>query len=346
MSSPPLVSVVIPSFNRRHCLPRAIASVVAQSHPALEIIVVDDGSTDGTAEWAAGFSCPVPFRFHPLERNMGAAAARNRGIDLAEGTYVAFLDSDDVWHPEKIARQLAALEASGPRYGAAYTGIASLTEAGQPCGVSRATEAGDIRLALMNHNVVGSTSCALVRRDLLKAVGGFVPTLKSCQDWELWVRLSAITRFACVPELLTTLYIAPNGRITSSGRNRLTGHLYMYRTHLRHYFRDGSVDPALFTSTLGEIFVQMGRSDYGARLLGRNWRAKPRSVKRLALYLMARAGLGKARYFAVAEFLNRIEERLRPTALRAPEPGQPVPGGGPASASAAREIQGGAPVAH
>ena len=332
MPDTPLVSVVIPSYNRLHCLPRAIASIVAQSYRPIEIIVVDDGSTDGTADWAAGYDGPVPFRFHPLERNMGAAAARNRGIELAEGTYVAFLDSDDVWHPEKLARQLAALSANGPRYGAAYTGIASLTEAGQPCGISRATEAGDIRLALMNHNVVGSTSCALVRRDVLLAVGGFEPTLRSCQDWELWVRVAAVTRFACVPELLTTLYIAQDGRITSSGRNRLTGHLYMYRTHLRPHFRDGSVDPGLFTGTLGEIFVQMGRPDYGARLLGRNWRAKPRSAKRLVLYLAARAGLGKARYFALAEGLNRLEERLRPTAVRPPTP--PVPAEIRAAASA------------
>src|SRR5579859_7705989 len=257
MSDVPLVSVVIPSYNRLHCLPRAIASVVAQSHPAIELIIVDDGSTDGTREWAAGFSCPLPFRFQPLERNMGAAAARNRGIELAQGTYVAFLDSDDIWHPDKIARQLDAIAEAGPNCGAAYTGIASLTEAGQPCGVSRATAAGDIRLALVNHNVVGSTSCALVRRDLLLAVGGFVPQLKSCQDWELWLRLAALTRFACVPELLTTLYIAPDGRITSSGRSRLSGHLYMYRTHLRPYFRAGTVDAGLFTHTLGEIFMQM-----------------------------------------------------------------------------------------
>ncbi|HLZ66874.1 MAG TPA: glycosyltransferase family 2 protein [Aliidongia sp.] len=324
MSDVPLVSVVIPSYNRLHCLPRAIASVVAQSHPAIELIIVDDGSTDGTREWAAGFSCPLPFRFQPLERNMGAAAARNRGIELAQGTYVAFLDSDDIWHPDKIARQLDAIAEAGPNCGAAYTGIASLTEAGQPCGVSRATAAGDIRLALVNHNVVGSTSCALVRRDLLLAVGGFVPQLKSCQDWELWLRLAALTRFACVPELLTTLYIAPDGRITSSGRSRLSGHLYMYRTHLRPYFRAGTVDAGLFTHTLGEIFMQMGRPGLAARLLGRNWRAKPRSVKRLALYLLARAGVGKARYFAVAEWLNRIEERLRPTMVRPPESAVPV----------------------
>ena len=324
MSEAPLVSVVIPSYNRLHCLPRAIASVLAQSHPALELIIVDDGSTDGTHDWARTFACPIPFTFHPLERNMGAAAARNRGIELARGTYVAFLDSDDIWHPEKIARQLAAIEAAGPKYGAAYTGIASLTEAGVPCGVSRATEAGDIRLGLVNHNVVGSTSCALVRRDLLLQVGGFVPNLKSCQDWELWLRLASITRFACVPELLTTLFIALDGRITSSGRSRLSGHLYMYRTHLRPYFRAGTVDAGLFTGTLGEIFMQMGRPGYAARLLGRNWRAKPRSLKRLALYLLARAGVGKARYFAVAEGLNKLEERLRPTAVRAPDPAVPT----------------------
>ena len=321
---PPLISVVIPSYNRLHCLPRAIASVVAQTHPAIELIVVDDGSTDGTHDWARTFDCPMPFTFHPLERNMGAAAARNRGIELAQGTYVAFLDSDDIWHPEKLARQLAAIEEAGPKYGAAYTGIASLTEAGLPCGVSRATEAGDLRLALVNHNVVGSTSCALVRRDLLLQVGGFVPTLKSCQDWELWLRLAAVTRFACVPELLTTLYIAPDGRITSSGRSRLTGHLYMYRTHLRPHFRAGTVDPCLFTNVMGEIFMQMGRPGYAARLLGRNWRRKRHSAKRLVLYLLARMGVGKRYYFSVAEGLNRLEERLRPTPVTAPATASPA----------------------
>jgi glycosyltransferase involved in cell wall biosynthesis len=314
--SEPLVSVVIPSFNRQACLRRAIDSVIAQSYRPIEIIVVDDGSTDGTIDTFTGLECGVPFLFHPLESNMGAAIARNRGVELANGPFIAFLDSDDLWHPEKIARQMAALAQHGETYGGCYTGILSLDEQGQPCGISRATDEGDIHAALLNHNVVGSTSCVLVRRDLLLQQGGFLPGLRSCQDWELWTRLARITRFACVPELLTTLIIATQGRITSSGRNRLSGHLYMYRTHLRAAFRTGAAEPDLFLAIMGEIFMQNGRPDYAARVLGTNWRAKPRSPKRLVVYVMAKLRVKTALFFKVSEKIGQIENYLRPSSIR------------------------------
>jgi glycosyltransferase involved in cell wall biosynthesis len=316
----PLISVVIPSYNRQHCLAGAIGSVIAQTYRPIEIIVVDDGSTDGTIARFAEFTCAVPFLFHALERNMGAAIARNIGVDLARGPFVAFLDSDDLWHPEKIARQMRALDDCGPDYGGCYTGILSVTEQGQVCGVSRATAQGDIHAALLNHNVVGSTSCVLVRRDLLMQQNGFLPGLRSCQDWELWTRLARITRFACVPELLTTLTIATQGRITTNGRNRLSGHLYMYRTHLRPAFRAGLADPGLFRAILGEVFMQTGRPGYAARLLGANWRAKPLSAKRLVMFAMAKLHVSKGRFFGVSELIGRVENRLRPTPIRVAAP--------------------------
>ena len=319
-TSAPLVCVVIPSYNRQHCLAAAIQSAIAQTYRPIEIIVVDDGSTDGTIARFADFTCTVPFLFHALDRNMGAAIARNRGVELAAGPFVAFLDSDDLWHPEKIARQMRALAKHGPGYGGCYTGILSITAQGQPCGVSRATAEGDIHTALLNHNVVGSTSCVLIRRDLLLQQGGFLPGLRSCQDWELWTRLARITRFACVPELLTTLTIATEGRITTNGRNRLSGHFYMYRTHLRPAFRAGIADPGLFRAIMGEIFMQNGRPGYAARLLGANWRAKPLSAKRLVMFAMAKLRVRKAAFFEVAEFIGRIEMRLRPTPIRVAAP--------------------------
>ena len=316
----PLVSVVIPSYNRQGCLARALNSVLAQTYRPIEIIVVDDGSTDGTIDSFGSYACSVPFLFHALGRNMGAAIARNRGIELSKGPYVAFLDSDDLWHPDKIARQMRALAEHGQDYGGCYTGILSVTEMGQTCGVSRATDAGDIHTALLNHNVVGSTSCVLVQRDVLLQQGGFLPGLRSCQDWELWTRLARVTRFACVPELLTTLTIATEGRITTSGRNRLSGHLYMYRTHLRPAFRAGIADRGLFMAIMGEIFMQTGRPDYAARLLGANWRAKPFSAKRLLVFAMAKARVSKAVFFKVCDCIGRVENLLRPTAIGAATP--------------------------
>src|SRR5215468_7618091 len=95
-----LVSVVIPTFNRAHCIGRAIASVASQSYPNLEIIVVDDGSTDDTAAVLDGFGGRRPLRVVRLARNAGAPTARNEGVRLARGAFVAFLDSDDTWHPQ------------------------------------------------------------------------------------------------------------------------------------------------------------------------------------------------------------------------------------------------------
>jgi len=315
---PDLVSVVIPAFNRAHCIARALQSVVDQSYPAIEIIVVDDRSTDGTVGVVRSLHSARPVRVVRLARQHGAPGARNVGIRIARGAYIAFLDSDDVWHPSKLERQIALLKQRGEEFGACYTGIASYNEAGELSGVSRARAEGDLRLELRNHNLVGSTSCVLVRRELLRAAGGFTPALRSCQDWDLWLRLAERTKFACVPEFLTIIEAASKGRITTSGKARLSGHLYMYRTHLRPHFRSGAVDPTLFRSIVAEALMQRGRPRSAARLLFLNWRAKPRSLKRAALFLLASLRMSATRFARAGEILSRVEDRLRPTAIVPP----------------------------
>ncbi len=104
MSTTPTVSVVIPSYNRAGWLPAAVGSVLAQTHPATEILIVDDGSTDNSAEVCAAFPAPVRYI---RQQNAGVSAARNRGMREATGEFIALLDSDDLWLPEKLAVQLA-----------------------------------------------------------------------------------------------------------------------------------------------------------------------------------------------------------------------------------------------
>jgi glycosyltransferase involved in cell wall biosynthesis len=313
-----LVSVVIPTYNRADTIRRALDSVMRQTWRPLEIIIVDDGSTDGTLAAIDSNACSVPLTVMALGQNQGAAAARNHGIAASRGDYVAFLDSDDQWRPDKIERQLAALAAGGLEYGASYTGIASYGEDGKLCGLSRATEEGDLRLPLLNHNLVGSTSCVLARRALLQQIGGFDVSLRSCQDWDLWIRLAGHTRFACVPEPLTVLHIARSGRISTNGKARLSGHLRVYRTHLRSAFKAGRADPAMFRTTLGEIFMQLDRPGYAVRQFAANWRAKPWSIKRLTLLALARLGADKARYFRAAQLLEKLETRIRPSPITPP----------------------------
>ncbi|HLJ21950.1 MAG TPA: glycosyltransferase family 2 protein, partial [Stellaceae bacterium] len=173
------ITVIIPTFNRAGCVLRAIQSAANQTYPDLEIVVVDDGSIDGTASLLRSFICARPFRFIESGANEGAPRARNRAIALSSARWIAFLDSDDIWHPRKLERQIGTLLRSGSAFGACYTGIAAYDDTRRLCGISRATDHGDILAGLMTHNLVGSTSSVLVERDLLSAVGGFAPGLKS-----------------------------------------------------------------------------------------------------------------------------------------------------------------------
>ncbi|MFO1061257.1 MAG: glycosyltransferase family A protein [Dongiaceae bacterium] len=311
-----LVSVVIPAFNRRRTIERAIASAAAQSHAALEIIVVDDHSSDGTADFVRSMGCSRPVRVIEQPDNRGAPEARNAGLAAARGAFVAFLDSDDEWRSDKIARQLARLGECGEAYGACYSGSRCLAEDGHLTYAMRPTGEGDLRRALLQYNVIGSTSTMLARRDALLAVGGFTPGLSACQDWDLWLRLAERTRFACVPDPLAVLYVATDGRISTSGKARLRGYWYMYRRHLRQGFRAGLADPGMFLAMMGEILMQLDRPRLARRMLYLSWRTKRRSPKRLANWLLATMRIRPRSYLALALLTQRVEVALRRGAVR------------------------------
>ena len=201
------VSVVLPTRNRAEYVDRAIASALAQTVDDLEVIVVDDASTDDTPAILRRLAGSDPrLRVLRHEEPRGAPAARNAGVDAAAGAIVAFLDDDCVWHPDKLAKQLAAME---PGRGVAYCdhairhGDEWIIE-GEP-GAAR-----DGVGALLRRNYIGTYSMA-ARRDVLEAVGGFDETLPRLQDWDLVLRLGRETGFAYVPELLVRGDQLPTG---------------------------------------------------------------------------------------------------------------------------------------
>mgnify|MGYP005837720585 CR=1 FL=1 len=181
----PLVSVVIPTYNRAQFLREAIESVLAQTFTGWELIVVDNGSTDGTATLCASYG---PKLTYLLEQRQGPAAARNRGIAAARGEFVAFLDDDDIWLPEKLARQLELME---------QFPAAGVVGCGQRCmdlsGRVFYTEPGKPRYELAELKLrcgpVGTTSGALVRKACLEELGGFDEGLRFNEDWDLWLRI-------------------------------------------------------------------------------------------------------------------------------------------------------------
>ncbi|MFV0389623.1 MAG: glycosyltransferase family 2 protein [Pyrinomonadaceae bacterium] len=200
MSKMPLVSVVIPAYNAVRFVNATIDSVLAQTFQDLEILVVDDGSTDNTKEILGNYGDKI--RFLP-KKNGGVSSARNYGIENAIGKYIAFLDADDVWMPEKLEKQVALME-SNKEIGLCYVSTQRVDEELNYLTLIRANTYADYTESLLlNLNIVsGSCSSAMARRDIILQTNGFDSQFTTYADWEMWLRLSLLTNFAPINEEL------------------------------------------------------------------------------------------------------------------------------------------------
>jgi glycosyltransferase involved in cell wall biosynthesis len=221
----PLVSVVIPSYNRGYCIGACIESVLAQTLGDFEIIVVDDASGDDTREQVAAIG-DARIAYLPLPSNQGGAVARNTGIRRARGEFVAFLDSDDLWLPDKLARQIDGLRRRGPRCGLSYTWLACVDESGAETLRIHPEIEGDCFEQMLVSNFIGSFSNLVVRRDLLLATGGLDETFRSCQDWDLLIRLCRHAQVHCERAYLVRYLqsVTDKVRISTNPRSVVQGH--------------------------------------------------------------------------------------------------------------------------
>lgn len=226
----PPVSVVIPAHNRAGTIVAAIDSVLRQTFTDFELIIVDDGSGDGTAEAAATVDDPR-CRVVRLEKNRGAAGARNAGVDEARGRWVAFQDSDDEWLPAKLALQLARLDLR-PAAVAVYCGLLTVGELNaEGTGRTRLSYVPDPRLDLVEGHIrptllrrnIMSTQTVMVRRDVFQSLGGFDETLPAMEDWEFAIRLSGKGEIAFVDDPLVHQRFSPNS-LTRSRAKQLRAH--------------------------------------------------------------------------------------------------------------------------
>ncbi|MEM9246980.1 MAG: glycosyltransferase, partial [Cyanobacteria bacterium P01_F01_bin.153] len=199
----PLISVIIPAYNAVATLRTTLASVLNQTHSHLELWVIDDGSTDGTAamveklrrEWQDDRLRVASFE------NGGQAIARNRGLELSQGSYIAFLDADDTWTPTKLMDQLAALM-ENPNAAVAYSWTDYVDDDGTKLHRgSYVALSGSVLGALMVVNFLENGSNPLVRRAAIAQVGPFTPELVPSEDWDLWIRLAEQFEFIAVPEV-------------------------------------------------------------------------------------------------------------------------------------------------
>jgi glycosyltransferase involved in cell wall biosynthesis len=210
-----LVSAVIPTYNRTQQTFAAVESVLAQTYPNVEVIVVDDGSVDGSADVVEQFVKQKVSAGHKVifvrQRNQGASSARNTGIAKASGAYIGFLDSDDIWLPEKIEWQLKAFEEFGTECGACVTDANLVNDSGMDCSSFEQLGRRHQDLIGIDRNAARSlaesfcfwVSSLLARTETLKQIGGFNPAISFVEDRDIFFRLSLITPIAYVNKLLT-----------------------------------------------------------------------------------------------------------------------------------------------
>lgn len=224
------VSVIMPTHNRRDLLERALQSVLAQTFTGLEVVVIDDGSTDATAEYLASIDDPrVRVLRQPVPA--GACAARNAGIRAATGRFLVFLDDDDEFLPNRVALMVAAYE---PQFAYVATGILFINSRGR---ARVKMPPPRITTQAMLFRIVTGNS-VLVERERVLALGGFDEHLASSQDYDLWLRLNlAYGDGVTVAEPLLVMHTEhEHARITRSPR-KLFGHLAFIRKHRRHMNR-------------------------------------------------------------------------------------------------------------
>jgi glycosyltransferase involved in cell wall biosynthesis len=184
-----------------------MASVLSQTFQDFELIVVDDASADDNLEVVASFHDNT-IKFIRHETRQGGAAARNTGIINSKCDYIAFLDDDDEWFPDKLARQMILMLASPPEVGCIYTGYVVIDKAsGKQIGQMIPGKKGDLSKDLLIGNCLGGTSSVLLRRDCLEKAGLFDESLASFQDYDLWIRLSREYRFDYIKEPLLRYYV-------------------------------------------------------------------------------------------------------------------------------------------
>jgi glycosyltransferase involved in cell wall biosynthesis len=203
-ASEPLVSVVMPAYNVAWCIARAIDSVLAQDYSARELIVVNDGSTDDTRAVLDGYGSAIKLID---QENRGMSAARNVAIRRAGGDYIAFLDADDRWLPDKLSRQVELMR-HRPEIGFCSTAARVEDGEGKLLNEWRCRHASAEMLVTLfaeNAAIAGGCSAVMVRKPLLEQVGLFDESLRGFEDPDLWMRLAAVSGYHCIDETLAVI---------------------------------------------------------------------------------------------------------------------------------------------
>jgi glycosyltransferase involved in cell wall biosynthesis len=291
MTQRELISVIIPTCRRdAGIVRRAVVSALAQTHRDIELIVVDDSPESFPGRDAVGdMLCSLQderIRYIRHETNRGACAARNTGIAHSNGTYAAFLDDDDEWLPEKLARQLKRMREVGEDYALIGCGSVTVDDASGARRIRKPWPArGMVFDALILKNFIGSTSFPLIRRRCLDETGLFDVLMKSAQDYEMWLRLAARYKADTEDEPLALYHVNGGARISINESNRIQG-LERLNEIYAGYLRE---HPAALSERLMKLvphYIRAGERDKARRAFFRAARLAPFAIPKNIPVLM------------------------------------------------------------
>ena len=273
---PPAVSVIIATYRRPHLLPRAIRSVLAQTFTDFELIVVDDGSGDETAEVVAGFVDPR-LRYICLETNGGVANARNQAVERAQGEWLVFVDDDDRVEPEFIATLIGALSQATPRVGFGWTWkrIVALADGEerelrlQTYGAHSADPRPGVSLYA---RLWGGAGGLTVRRAAFGQIGGFNPQYQTAEDLDLLLRMAPYYDYVVVPEPLYLVSNHEGGQLTKFSLKQAHSHELLLAQHGALLSRRVRRNHVLL---LARIYFALDRRADGRRVLAAYLRREP-----------------------------------------------------------------------
>ena len=280
----PKISVVIPTYNREHYIEKAIDSVMAQTYQDFEVVLVDDGSEDNTREKIKKYGERVLYFY---QENKGIPGARNTGIRNSRGDYIAFLDSDDYWRPEKLKRQMKLFN-DHPDYGLVASCCASVEMDGSFRERNRLGKSGWVLNDIFKANFI-RTSSAIIKKSCFEKVGLFDEQLQQCQEYDLWMRMAAEFPIGFINESLTVYVDNPKG-ISIDG---LTGRLFRLIALEKEYLKE-KVPEKIYKRRMAKNYQVVGRHylKRGNREQGLSYLKKARNLAPFNVKNLVYLGLG------------------------------------------------------
>ena len=257
MPDGPLVSVVIATYNMAAYLPLAVRSALEQTYQNIEIVIVDDGSTDGSLK-AVEPLLDDPRVKYLFQKNKGQAAAKNQGVQQARGEYVAFLDADDIWMPDKLDQQVPLFLRSGT-IGVVYSRIAYIDESGKNLGIAdNELFRGRVSGPLLIRNFIGFGT-SIVRKECFNRLGVFDEAIRMGIDYDLWLRLSTQYEFDFVDRPLLR-YRIWSGQMSNNCKSRYLSGIAIMERFLENFPK--VVDKSTENEAWAHTYVGYGQCVY------------------------------------------------------------------------------------